>query len=83
MNLTPVPKRKTVLYKYAGRDATQAYSEVHQLSLLRDQLSLDCFKGNLDTSTLDEEWRAKARAETAAPASSADEKPPLDMVLNR
>lgn len=74
---------QTVLYKYAGRDATKAYSEVHQLSLLRDQLPLDCFKGNLDTSSLTEEWHAKSNAEVVSPTSSADEKPPLHMVLNR
>jgi L-lactate dehydrogenase (cytochrome) len=42
--------------KYAGRDATKAYNEVHAPSVIREGLSADRLKGVLDESTLDDEW---------------------------
>jgi L-lactate dehydrogenase (cytochrome) len=72
-----------VLLKYAGRDATKAYSEYHSPSVAKDNLSLDCFKGNLDRSTIDEAWQPEPVASNSTQTASDDEKPPLHNIINR
>lgn len=67
--------------KYAGRDATQAYSEVHAPSVLKNNLHPDKFKGILDESTIDEEWTKPPPGEN--PKVLLDhEKPPLQTLVN-
>lgn len=72
----------TVLLKYAGRDATQAYAEYHSPSVAKDSLSTDCFLGNLDRSTITEEWKREPVPSNVTQAAPEDEKPPLDNVIN-
>ena len=36
-----------LILKYAGCDATKAYAEYHAPSIIKANLSLHCFKGNL------------------------------------
>lgn len=38
----------TVILKYAGKDATAAYDEVHAPGILEESLSPECYKGLLD-----------------------------------
>lgn len=73
-----------VIYRYAGRDATKAYHEVHSLSMLQENLSIDCLKGILDRSTVSDKWNALP-VEERSRTISADkhEKPPLHTILNR
>lgn len=72
-----------VIQKYAGRDATKAYLEYHSSTVAKDTLSLECFKGNLDRSTIPAEWKQSPAASTNnAQAASDDEKPPLHSILN-
>ena len=71
-----------VLLRYAGRDATQGYSEYHSPSVVNDSLSLDCFKGNLDRSTISEQWKQAPVPANVTQAASDDEKPPLHNIIN-
>ncbi|KAK5205950.1 hypothetical protein LTR20_001096 [Exophiala xenobiotica] len=72
-----------IIYKYAGRDATKAYSEIHSPSIIKTNLPVDALKGTLDTSTITEDWARPLPDETprAKPASSS-EKPPLESLIN-
>lgn len=72
-----------IIYKYAGRDATQAYNEIHSPSIIKNNLPKDALKGTLDASTVTKEWATPLASETpkSAPASGA-EKPPLDSIIN-
>ena len=40
--------RATVIFKYAGKDATAAYDEIHAPGILEESLSTENFKGLLD-----------------------------------
>lgn len=74
-----------IIYKYAGRDATHAYNEVHSLSVIKEGLPTSAHKGCLDTSTITAEWTKPLPSETpeAASTSSSDlAKPPLDSIIN-
>ncbi|KAJ5731650.1 uncharacterized protein N7483_006158 [Penicillium malachiteum] len=75
------PGGSTVIMKYAGRDATQAYSEVHSPSVLRTGLQPDKLKGALDEATIDEEW-TKAPSSKIQKEGSENEKPPLETLIN-
>lgn len=71
-----------VLLKYAGHDATKGYSEYHSPSVAKDNLSLDCFRGNLDRSTIDEAWTQSPVASNVTQAVPDDEKTPLHNIIN-
>ncbi|KAJ5622605.1 hypothetical protein N7528_005837 [Penicillium herquei] len=75
------PGGSAVIMKYAGRDATQAYSEVHSPSVLRTGLQPDKLKGALDETTIDEEW-TKAPSSNSQKEVSENEKPPLETLIN-
>lgn len=69
--------------KYAGRDATKAYSGIHAPNVLRDNLSPDKLKGTLDASTIDEEWVKHSPTENEKVAlDNGYEKPPLHTLIN-
>lgn len=79
-----------VIHRHAGKDATDAYLEVHSSSVARDNLDLECYMGKLDQSTISEEWeqRQKLLAPKDEPNSASqviksDERPPLHTILNR
>lgn len=67
------PGGSGIIYRYGGKVATKAFSEVHDLSLLRDHLSIECFKGNLDVSTI---------TRPSPTVEPPPEKPPLHTILN-
>lgn len=76
-----------LLVKYAGCDATNAYSEYHAPNVVKDTLSLDCFMGTLDRSTIDKTWASDPSSEAGpstnpSQAVSDDEKPPLHSIIN-
>ena len=74
-----------VIVKYAGCDATEAYSEIHARSIVREHLSPDCFKGNLDRSTITEAWtRAQDKPQSleAQAPGETEEKTPLHNIIN-
>lgn len=71
-----------VILKDAGRDATTGYSEYHSPSLAKDTLPLDCFKGNLDRSTIDAAWKPDVVKSNVTQAAPEGEKTPLDSIIN-
>lgn len=70
-----------VILKYAGKDATKAYSDIHPPNTIKDNLEPDKFKGTLDTSTIDDEWLKEPPTENPKLVDS-HEKPPLNTVIN-
>ncbi|KAI8205233.1 hypothetical protein K4K52_004392 [Colletotrichum sp. SAR 10_76] len=72
-----------VILKYAGRDATMAYNEVHSIAILRENLDLSCFKGNVDRSTEPPEWKnTQANPLKTQNSRSPNVKPPLHTIIN-
>jgi L-lactate dehydrogenase (cytochrome) len=71
-----------VILKYAGHDATKAYLEYHAPSVVKDSLSPDCFKGNLDRSTINEQWKQGPVPSNNTQAVPEDEKTPLHNIIN-
>ncbi|KAI6785667.1 uncharacterized protein J7T54_006001 [Emericellopsis cladophorae] len=79
------PGGASVIVKYAGRDATEAYSEIHTRSIVREHLSPDFFKGNLDRSTITEAWtRAQDKPESpkAQAPGETEKKIPLHNIIS-
>ncbi|KAE8340292.1 hypothetical protein BDV24DRAFT_134092 [Aspergillus arachidicola] len=75
------PGGSSIILKYAGRDATKAYSEVHAPSVLTANLSQEKHMGVLDESTIDDEWVKQPPTEN--PKVVLDhEKPPLHTLIN-
>jgi L-lactate dehydrogenase (cytochrome) len=50
--------------------------------VVKDSLSLDYFKGNLDRSTINEEWKQEPVASNVTQAAPDDEKTPLHNIIN-
>jgi L-lactate dehydrogenase (cytochrome) len=79
------PGGPAIIYKYAGRDASIAYNEIHAPSIIKNGLPSSACKGTLDTDTITPEWTKSL--ESSAPkassqASSKSEKPPLSGIIN-
>jgi L-lactate dehydrogenase (cytochrome) len=74
-------KKKKVILKYAGCDATKAYNEVHSPSTIRKNLHPNKLKGILDKSTINDEWLKEPPTENARVILD-NEKPPLDTLIN-
>ncbi|KAF3021115.1 Cytochrome b5 domain-containing protein 1 [Neopestalotiopsis sp. 37M] len=73
----------SIILKYAGKDATAAFSEVHSLSIIRENLSIDCFQGNLDTTTVNETWKSAQNVPVSRTTTQhSGEKPPLHTLIN-
>lgn len=72
-----------VLLKYAGRDASSEYADFHSPSVVKDSLALECFKGNLDRSTIDENWKQGPIIANNTQATPENEKPELHNIINR
>ncbi|KIX06258.1 uncharacterized protein Z518_04233 [Rhinocladiella mackenziei CBS 650.93] len=72
-----------VIVQFLGQDATRAYNEVHGPSLAAKHLDQSKNKGQLDESTITEEWKSR-QAETVAdqPPLAPSEKPSLDSIIN-
>lgn len=69
----------TILFQ---QDATKAYSEIHTLSTVQNNLPRECFKGNLDRSTISAQWAEEPLPSNPAQAVPDSEKPPLHTVIN-
>ncbi|KAL3427897.1 cytochrome b2 [Phlyctema vagabunda] len=74
------PGGAEIILRYAGRDASKAYDEIHAPSLIKSTLSASQVIGTLDLSTLNEEW-AKPPPEVSL-SIQPDSKPPLDSLIN-
>lgn len=71
----------SVILKYAGRDATKAYSEVHTPGLLKAELAPEQYKGKLDESTIHEDWNKQPASENPE-AVWENDRPPLETLIN-
>jgi L-lactate dehydrogenase (cytochrome) len=72
-----------IISEYLGRDATKAYNEVHGPSLVSKHLDRSKNKGQLDESTITEEWKEKQAQNVEDEESPLSEgPPPLDAILN-
>ena len=69
------------ILKFAGRDATQAYEEVHAPSIIHDNLPPDRHVGVFDESTITPEWLKPPPSQTKE-LFHQGEKPPLHTLLN-
>ncbi|KAL4873161.1 hypothetical protein BDV12DRAFT_160489 [Aspergillus spectabilis] len=79
--LSKHPGGPTIILKYAGRDATKAYSEVHTPGLLKAELAPEQYKGKLDESTIHEDWHKQPASENPE-AVWENDKPPLETLIN-
>lgn len=75
------PGGSAVIAQYAGRDATDAYNEVHSPNLVKTVLPPSSHIGVLDTATATEEW-AKNPLRASGPPQKKQEKPPLGSLIN-
>ncbi|KAH8886573.1 hypothetical protein GQ53DRAFT_727570 [Thozetella sp. PMI_491] len=76
------PGGSDIIYKFAGRDASEEYNSIHAPSLLMN-LPLECHLGILDDSTINNEWIASNMTEVIhGRVSAADARPELDDIIN-
>lgn len=71
-----------MILRYAGQDATKAYSDIHSPAIVTNTLSPACFKGNLDRSTITSAWTQETLPTNSAQAVPDKAKPPLHTILN-
>lgn len=76
-----------VILEYLGQDASKAYNEVHAPSLVSKHLDASKRIGQLDQSTITDEWREQLQSAeniegSRASGSANDGPPPLDSILN-
>lgn len=76
------PGGSEIIHEYIGQDATEAYNEVHGPSLVAKQLETSKNRGQLDESTVTQEWKSKQASNRESSKPPADEKPPLESILN-
>ncbi|KAK3624699.1 hypothetical protein LTR56_020850 [Elasticomyces elasticus] len=82
------PGGTALILQYAGCDATKAYARYHSPGLIRSTLSLSCFIGNLDRSTISPTWaqepHGNASSDNSNPTQARpdNEKPPLHSIIN-
>ncbi|KAM5350830.1 hypothetical protein ACJ41O_007335 [Fusarium nematophilum] len=75
------PGGAEVIYRYAGRDASAEYNEVHGPSLISKSLDTQYHMGGLDRSTITNEWREPDRSANTEP-DVASIRPPLDNIIS-
>ncbi|KAJ9641664.1 hypothetical protein H2204_002726 [Knufia peltigerae] len=69
-----------IIYSYAGRDASQAYNEIHERNLIRANLRPEEILGDLDPTTSFPEASTTSSGSAVPPKEG--EKPPLETLLN-
>ncbi|KAE8441064.1 hypothetical protein EG329_005893 [Mollisiaceae sp. DMI_Dod_QoI] len=69
-----------IILRYAGRDASASYNEIHAPSLIKSSLHSSKVLGTLDPSSITEEWVKPPPSVTQS--FSPDSKPPLDGFIN-
>lgn len=75
------PGGVNILLQFAGRDASEAYSEVHSSSLIKTSLPSSSHIGKLDTNTITESWLAPRPAGASPQKKGETLKPPLDSLI--
>ncbi|KAI9837623.1 MAG: Cytochrome b5 domain-containing protein 1 [Thelocarpon superellum] len=75
------PGGADLIFRYAGRDATAAYEDVHPPSILEDSLTAEQIRGTIDESTIASEW-SEPRLSDRKDLPSGDDIPPLHTIVN-
>lgn len=77
------PGGREIIDEYLGGDASNAYNEVHGPSVAAKHLDAAKNKGELDESTVTDEWRSKQADKHEGEAPIPQEgRPPLDAIIN-
>ncbi|ETN45580.1 uncharacterized protein HMPREF1541_09412, partial [Cyphellophora europaea CBS 101466] len=76
------PGGAEIINEYLGGDATNAYNEVHGPSLAAKYLDESKNKGELDESTVTDEWRSKQADKHESSKPVDEDRPPLDAIIN-
>ena len=74
-----------IIHKYAGKDASQAYNEIHSPAIIQDGLPSDAEKGVIDPLTITPEWaqpQQSSAPKATSQTSSKSDKPPLESLIN-
>ncbi|EXA28488.1 L-lactate dehydrogenase (cytochrome) [Fusarium oxysporum f. sp. pisi HDV247] len=72
-----------IILKYAGKDATDAYSNVHTPTTLTESLSQDKLKGIVDRNTMEElALQPRPAIAKAPPGPTSSQKPSLDRIIS-
>merc|ERR1712093_503297 len=74
------PGGAAIIHRYAGRDASTAYDEVHVPSLIKSSLDSSKHVGTLDSSSITDTWAKPPPSATTS--FSPDSKPPLDTLIS-
>jgi len=76
----------SVIYQFAGRDASREYNEVHAPSLISATLKAEEQIGDLDKSTLTTAWAASSSSSSTStvplPPATTTDRPPLSSIIN-
>ncbi|KAL4995212.1 FMN-dependent dehydrogenase-domain-containing protein [Aspergillus recurvatus] len=75
------PGGPSIIVKYAGKDATDAFLEIHAPTIIRENLSVEHFKGRLDTSSITPDW-AQITQKAQPAGGPRNPKPPLASLIN-
>ncbi|KAJ5495020.1 hypothetical protein N7539_000136 [Penicillium diatomitis] len=67
-----------IILRFAGRDATAAYNQIHSPDLIKKALPPTQLIGQLDLSTIDKTWSQKS----SLPSKSSSVRPPLSTILS-
>ncbi|KAH8818999.1 FMN-dependent dehydrogenase-domain-containing protein [Xylogone sp. PMI_703] len=74
------PGGAEIILRYAGRDASNAYNEVHAPSLIKKSLPVSKHLGKLDPNSITAQWLKPQPS--VATASTPSGKPPLSTLIN-
>lgn len=74
--------KRTVIYRFGGRDASEDYNAIHAPSLIVKSLSRECHIGILDEDSITEDWKNVTRASAANNQKLENSKPPLPIIVN-
>jgi hypothetical protein len=75
------PGGSSIILKYAGKDATEAYEPIHPPTALDDHLSTEYHLGPVDPATLPVK-RPAVPAEGVSPAGQGSVLPPLGTIIS-
>ncbi len=76
------PGGAEIVLQYLGRDASNAYNEVHGPKVAARYLDESKNMGQLDESSVTDEWRDKQADKEEAETPLDDKRPPLDAIIN-
>ena len=76
------PGGAEIIHQYLGQDSSKAYNEVHGPGLAENYLGKSRTMGQLDESTMTDEWRQKQVSNVESARERAEGRPRLGSILN-